>query len=239
MKKENNDLSDRFWEHYFEDYDLLNKLIPYQQLLLMFGKALSKIKGTVLDIGSGTGNFESELSKSNKNIRFVSLDSSESGIRRHKEKLPSAVTILHDIRYPLPFPENQFEAIISNNTLYLLNNNERVRIISEIKRILKPGGLVIISNLVTGFTPLKVYLDHAKKQVEGKGYLFTLVELLKFLAPTIRIIISNKNIKSLEKSNAEFFSPLEQENLLRNAGFAILGSKLVYSGQAEMVTAVK
>lgn len=54
-------LDTNFWKKYFRDYDVLNVLIPYQELKNEIIKNLEIKNGDkVLDLGSGTGNIAIE-----------------------------------------------------------------------------------------------------------------------------------------------------------------------------------
>lgn len=51
-------LNHKFWKKYFKDYDILNIVIPYQELLKTICEELDIKKGEkILEAGSGTGNF--------------------------------------------------------------------------------------------------------------------------------------------------------------------------------------
>ncbi|PIR43223.1 hypothetical protein COV24_03880 [candidate division WWE3 bacterium CG10_big_fil_rev_8_21_14_0_10_32_10] len=55
-------LSKKFWEKYFKTYDVLNVLIPYQELLdTIIDKLKVKPGEKILDAGSGTGNLAIKL----------------------------------------------------------------------------------------------------------------------------------------------------------------------------------
>jgi len=50
-------LDTKFWRKYFKSYDILNKAIPYQELLRDIVEAVSVKNGDrIFDAGSGTGN---------------------------------------------------------------------------------------------------------------------------------------------------------------------------------------
>jgi len=49
-------LDEKFWQKYFRSYDILNKAIPYQELLRDIVEATSVKDGDrIFDAGSGTG----------------------------------------------------------------------------------------------------------------------------------------------------------------------------------------
>lgn len=228
-------INSKFWEGYFRTYDILNKISPYQELISKFIYNLNKAHETVLDLGSGTGNFSIAISREN-HYNVVSLDSSREGLTLHKKKDPNANTRLHDIRTKLPYNDNSFGNVVSNNTLYLIDPGERQKIVNEVFRILKPGGTFIVSNILKSFNPMRIYWTHIKQLAESIGWLRTLFEMTRYIIPTIKIFYYNSIIKI---NREHYFEIGEQRALLKHSGFNILRSELVYSDQAEMVIAKK
>ena len=93
-------------------------------------------KETWLDLGCGTKPYEEIFNK--RNIVYVGLDIEVSG--RGPELKNQDLT--YD-GYNIPFPDNHFDGVLSTQVLEHVNND--VRIISEIFRVLKPNGKVIIT----------------------------------------------------------------------------------------------
>ncbi len=85
-------LNEKFWEKYFKVYDILNIVIPYQELMDQLEKELDlNQEDIVLDVGSGTGNLMIKLRGKCKKI--IGLDFSDAGIKIHKNKDPLAEVI--------------------------------------------------------------------------------------------------------------------------------------------------
>src|SRR3990167_9071929 len=109
-------LDTKFWKKYFEVYDFLNVLEPYQKLLGAFTDELGDIHGKkILDAGTGTGNLALLLEK--RGAKVVGLDFSKEGLEIFKKKLPNNKVVFHDLTKPLPFPNESFDAVVSNNTI--------------------------------------------------------------------------------------------------------------------------
>lgn len=53
--------------------------------------------------------------------------------------------VMHDLRYPLPFPDNHFDGVFSEHTLEHLYPNEAFNLLREMHRIISKGGVVRIS----------------------------------------------------------------------------------------------
>jgi len=225
---------DKFWEKYFHYYDTLLEVIPYQNLFKRIVKKLQiKSKHKILDLGSGTGNLQYFLPE---NIDCISLDYSNEALIRLKEKFPNSTTFKHPLQERLPFDDNTFDRIVSNNVLYTLAKDEWQFIVSEIKRISKPNAIVVISNLNTNFNAFKIYLDHIKSYIKKSGIVKTLRHLTKLIYPTLQIVRFNKIIKNNNnEGNYYFINSVEQKDIFEQSGLlSVCDSELVYSNQAIM-----
>lgn len=104
----------------------------------------------ILELGGGQGRDTLYFAKNN--ISIDTLDYSKTSIetiskKAKKLKLSDKVNgVHHDIRKPLPFEDNTFDACYSHMLYCMaLTNKELEFLTSEIKRILKPGGLNIFT----------------------------------------------------------------------------------------------
>lgn len=233
-------LTKTFWKKYFKEYDLLNLLLPYQETLKLIAVRLKVQRGDkILDAGSGTGNLSLLLEKLGADV--VGLDSSSAGLDIHKQKSMTAKLLEHDLTKPLPFANGYFDKICSNNTLYTIPPILRRKVISELHRILRGGGLLVVSNLQVSFSPLRIYKSHLLESSRTKGILKTLMTACRLLAPTIKIFYYNQLIKR-ENISGEyaFFRAGEQKELLLNAGFkTVSDDEITYAGQAVLNVAIK
>lgn len=233
-------LNQEFWSKYFKVYDVLNFVIPYQNLLSSLEQELSlSEKDILLDVGSGTGNLMQFLNKKCGNIAGV--DFSDEGINIHREKNPTANIILHDITKRLPFDDDFFTKVVSNNTIYTLEKENQFFVMSEIYRVLKPGGKVVISNVKKDFSPFLIYKKHIEQSCRKNGSWATLFAALKMIFPTLKMLFYNKKIKDsgiTEKYN--FMDFKEQKDLLIKSGFVkVSDGKFVYANQAILTTGYK
>lgn len=229
-------LNHNFWGKYFKVYDVLNFVIPYQELLKEIIKEADVEKGDlVLDAGGGTGNLAMLLEK--EGIMVVNLDFCKEALDIHKKKDPIAQTILGDLAKKLPFPSNYFDKVISNNVIYNIPKENRLELIQELKRVLKHGGKIVVSNLHKGFKPIKIYVETMKENTKRFGILNTIKLITKMLVPTIKMFYYNSFIQ-VYKDN--LFDLGEQEELLKEGGFQnISETKLVFAKQAFLNSAYK
>lgn len=233
-------LDGHFWNGYFKVYDILNKAMPYQELMKTICAELEvKLGERILDAGSGTGNISLMMTKLGANV--LSIDNNEFGLKIHKTKDPAAATLLVDITNKLPFPDEYFEKIVCNNTLYTIDKQKRPHVINEFRRVLKNDGIIVISNIKTGFKPYKILLQHIIKQARRKGIINTSIELFRFVIPTVRMLYYNHLInKSTNNKAVSLFGNGELKLLLEDEGFrCVSNDKIVYAGQAILNTARK
>ncbi len=233
-------LTTSFWKRYFEEYDLLNELTPYRELLEAICVHIDIHRGDrVLDVGSGTGNLSMKLEKSGAIV--TGIDFSKEGIEIHKAKTSLSEVIHGDITKPLPFSADQFTSVVSNNVLYTIPREERLAIMKELYRILKPGGKIAISNVIEGFRPHIIYIDHVRKLLRREGTIRTFIKVSSLLWPTIKILYYNYLIsKEHEHGAYDFFRKDEQRQLLEETGFKdVSGDISTYSNQAVLNWGVK
>lgn len=233
-------LDSKFWKQYFEVYDILNEVIPYQELMQDITEALEVKKGDkILDAGSGTGNLAVILEK--KGAKVVGIDFSPEGVARHKKKIPNAEVYVRDITEPLPFEDESFDKVVSNNVLYSISRNKRSEVVKEFYRVLKPKGRVVVSNITINFKPISIYKDHLQKDIRNKGLLKTLYRMVKFIIPTAKMFFYNRKIIKENSFGAyNFFEANEQEKIIEKTGFKIfITDKKVYAYQGDLVAGEK
>src|SRR3989344_698413 len=99
----------------------------------------------ILDLGCGTGRTTAHLFRLDDKI--VGVDYSESMIKMAHERLPLIDFRVADARM-LPFADDGFDAVIFsfNGLDYLYPNEERIRALTEVRRVLRKGGFFIFSS---------------------------------------------------------------------------------------------
>lgn len=233
-------LDQKFWKKYFKTYDVLNSAIPYQELLDDIIQSAEIKKGDlVFDAGSGTGNLSVKLKKIG--AKPISLDFSEEGLGLHKKKDQNAETILQSLTEKLPFEDNYFNKIVTNNVIYTIDKKYRKNVFDEFYRVLKPGGIIVVANIHKDFKPLIIFTDHLKKSMKRFGIFKTLGDLLVLGISTIKIFYYNYLIKKENQSGGyDFVKENDQKELLIQSQFNnISKNKLVYSGQSYLNKGVK
>lgn len=126
------------------DYDRMNHLMTLGLDCLWRRRAVRGLHGNVLDVACGTGDMVVELLKHGCTVTGVDLSEEMMAIAR--QKAPAATFMLADAEH-LPFPDEAFDAVTCafgvRNFVHLEQG------LSEMLRVLKPGGTMVILELAT------------------------------------------------------------------------------------------
>ena len=233
-------LSTDFWKKYFRDYDTLQELGAYRELMQSLYSALQhNQEDTILDLGAGTGNLQVLFSEI-KPAQMVCFDMSEEGLARCTQKAPWATTVKGDLEETLPFADASFSIIVSNNALYTIARRERESIYREIARVLKPEGRMVIANILEHFSPFAIYMHEIKRKMRLEGIAKTAYDAIRLLPPTMRIMYYNARIKKAHSTGEyNLFSKGEQSRELEKVGLSIVHAQNAYADQSELVVAIK
>lgn len=235
-----NILDQNFWNKYFEVYDVLNELLPYKYLVASLVQELEVKSGErILDAGAGTGNVSVPIAKLGGIP--TGLDISSAGMRVFKRKLPDCDFVIGDLSSKLPFPNEAFDKIVSNNVIYAIEPKMREQLGSELFRVLKPGGKIVIANIAPGFRPVEIYLAHLREELSTRGLLKTLLKVVSFVIPTIQMFYYNRLISQQNRGGSySFMSEIDQENFLKGAGFVDVSEGVrLYGGHGVLTSAKK
>ncbi len=230
-----------FWNEYFRSYDILNIVHAYRDLLSSVMLEMNLQSGMkVLDAGAGTGNLAVLIAKTGAEV--YGLDSSDVGLQIFKEKVPNGKTVIHDLKNEIPLQDIFFDYVCCVNTLFALPKIQRELVCKELHRVLKPGGKIIMTNLLEGYKPINIYSHHIAQEIKRIGVLRTIVHVVSILKPTLKMFYYSRQMRKKDASsgNVQFFKLSEQENLLKNAGFSKISTgKKLFANQAILNTAYK
>jgi ubiquinone/menaquinone biosynthesis C-methylase UbiE len=149
-------------------YDLFVWLVSLGRERLYRGKALDlanlKPGESVLDIGCGTGTLAiAAKQRVGRSGRVYGIDASPEMVARATRKATKAaaeVFFENGIAELLPFPDGQFDAVLSTVMLHHLGRKARQQCAHEVRRVLKPGGRVLAVDFARPAQGKKGLLDH-------------------------------------------------------------------------------
>lgn len=169
-----------------------------------------RLKGRVLDLGSGTGIFSRVLSRVEGIREVVGLDISRESLVQAKVKCDERCRFIAGSATELPFPDSSFDAVVAFGDIISHLHSGYREAISEVGRIVRPGG-------------------HLLFDVDNKWNLGLLSEP-KELNSSIKTLPSGhlREWSFLDSFGNECslhfktFVPSEIKGLLEGAGFAVL-----------------
>lgn len=109
-------------------------------------------KGKCLDLGCGIGQYSKRLMEYGYDV--ISADISDIALKKVSEFNEQIKKI--DMRENLPFVDNSFDLVFANLSIHYFSDDVTKKLMEEIKRILKNGGLFIGSvNGIQGYEKIK------------------------------------------------------------------------------------
>jgi len=119
-------------------------LSPFKNTIL----ATTKDGGRILDIGCGGGQLAVDIKKTKGDLEVTALDLSFNQLRRAKHRGIKARTNVHFVQssaLDLPFPDESFDLVYSVDCLK--HWPDRYKGIMECIRLIKPGGMLLITEV--------------------------------------------------------------------------------------------
>ncbi len=214
------------------NYDDLNRVISFGMDIRWRKKVVALLRKRqpeqVLDIATGTGDLAINLLQTGAK-KIIGLDISPGMLQVGKQKiaekgLEDTIEMVLGDSEALPFPDNSFDAV---TVAFGVRNFEDLdQGLSEIKRVLKPGGtFVILETSVPTKTPVK------------QGYHFYCTKVLPFIG---RLFSKDKSAYAyLSKSASVFPYGDAFNNILRKIGFINVDNMPQTLGVATIYTASK
>jgi len=166
----------------------------------------------VLDLGCGNGRWSKVFKK--KKVDYFGIDNSERLIEIAKENFPEAKFLVGDA-LNLPFPDDFFDEVYSIALLHHIPSEDfRIKVLKEAKRVLKPGGILILTCWkIHQWREIFALLKYTLLKLIGRSKL----DFKDFFVPWGKKMLRYYH----------FFTQRELENLLRKVGFEILESGVV------------
>lgn len=127
------------WDDIHSHYE--REKIKYDDWLELFDRAIKNCKTPIIDLRCGSGNDTLYLIERGKNV--IPCDYSKNAIDNIKNNFPEIERAeCFDMSKGLPFEDNLTDIIISDLSLHYFTEQKTFEILDEIKRVLKPNGLL-------------------------------------------------------------------------------------------------
>ncbi len=149
------------WENVFEKLE--RNEIKQDDWLEMFNEEIDKCKTPIIDLGCGSGNDSLYLINRGKTV--IACDYSKNAIEKIKKNIPEIKrTENFDMREGLPFEDDYTDLIIADLSLHYFSKKVTFDILGEIRRVLKPEGLLLFrvnSTKDTNYVPSeRIEVEH-------------------------------------------------------------------------------
>jgi SAM-dependent methyltransferase len=132
----------RYWDRVANE-----KRFSHPLRLDWLARYLKDPKARILDYGCGYGRTVAELSRAGY-TRVVGSDFSEAMLARARREVPSSMLVRND-GAALPIQSESIEAVLLFAVLTCIpNDNDQRILLAEVERVLRPGGLLYISDLL-------------------------------------------------------------------------------------------
>ena len=130
---------------------------------------------SLLDIGTGPGDFPIRLRNSGHYGKLIGIDQSPGMVAKAKSANTN-ITFLQADAQSLPFPDQTFEVVTARHMLYHVPDIPGA--LAEARRVLKPGGRFLsVTNIHNNFGDYRKALHETADQLKGQ------------IADTLRIVL--------------------------------------------------
>ncbi|MBR5421843.1 MAG: methyltransferase domain-containing protein [Lachnospiraceae bacterium] len=130
-----------YWQKIHKPID--REMVPVDDWLDLFADRIEKSVKPVLDLGCGTGNDTLYLIEHGKQV--ISCDQSENAIDNIRKNFPEVKEAMcFNMLDGLPFEDASFDLVIADLSLHYFREADTKSIISDIFRVLMPGGHLIL-----------------------------------------------------------------------------------------------
>jgi ubiquinone/menaquinone biosynthesis C-methylase UbiE len=112
---------------------------------------------SVLEVAVGTGKQLAALAWRNPSGRTVGVDLAEGMLEQARRRLArlglERVELLRGDAVALPFEDQSFDQVVNSYMLDLLPRDDIPRVLGEYRRVVRPGGRLVLSNMTKGQRP--------------------------------------------------------------------------------------
>lgn len=127
---------------------------------------------TVLDLGCGTGTLAIEIKKEHPKAKVSGVDADAAILARARAKARDAgvkVAFAEGLSNELPYEARSFDVVVSTLFFHHLSDEAKADTAEEIRRVLRPGGRVVVADWGRPQDPLMRTSFLAVQMLDGFG----------------------------------------------------------------------
>ena len=111
---------------------------------------VANVKGNnLLDVGCGTGTLTKLIAEKSPKYTVIGLDADQTALDISQKKVIGKdlnISFRQGFGQKMPFDENSFDIVVSSLFFHHLNSSAKLATLTEIRRVLKPDGTLIIAD---------------------------------------------------------------------------------------------
>lgn len=111
---------------------------------------VANVKGNnLLDVGCGTGTLTKLIAEKSPKHTVIGLDADQTALDISQKKVIGKdlnISFRQGFGQKMPFDENSFDIVVSSLFFHHLNSSAKLATLTEIRRLLKPDGTLIIAD---------------------------------------------------------------------------------------------
>jgi ubiquinone/menaquinone biosynthesis C-methylase UbiE len=115
----------------------------------------------VLDVGCGTG--LQLASYQHAGCRVSGIDASPAMLAAARRRLGDTAALRLGDAARLPWPDRAFDLVLASTVLHEMPSGVRVATLGEMRRVLRPGGRVLLTDFEAGPGAARARLDHQSR----------------------------------------------------------------------------